>query len=193
MDFLNEIDSYFSKLKNTVDNIDKSQIRNFIKVLLRHYHNETNVFIFGNGGSGATASHAVCDFNKFVCSGLEKKFKFICLNDNLPSLMAYANDISFEDIFYQQLKNHLRPKDLVIAISGSGNSKNVIKAVEYAKRQGTETFSLCGFGGGALYKINPKNSVLIKIKDMQVVEDCHVIVFHMVVQILRKYLRRGND
>lgn len=190
MDFLNEIDAYFSKLKVAIDKIDRNEINHFVEILLHHYDNETNVFIFGNGGSGATASHAVCDFNKYVCLDLKKKFKFICLNDNVPSLMAYANDIDFEDIFYQQLKNYLKPDDLVIAISGSGNSKNVIKAVEYAKEVGAETFSLCGYDGGKLYKIDPKNSICVKINDMQIAEDCHVVILHMLAQILQQYLQR---
>jgi D-sedoheptulose 7-phosphate isomerase len=188
MDFLNEIDSYFSKLKAAVDKIDKNEINRFAEVLLRHYDNETNVFIFGNGGSGATASHAVCDFNKCVCLDLEKKFKFICLNDNVPSLMAYANDINYDDIFYQQLKNYLRPEDLVIGISGSGDSRNIIKAIEYAKQTRAETFTLCGYSGGKLRKIDPKNSIHVKIDDMQIVEDCHVVILHMLLQILQQYL-----
>lgn len=190
MDFLNEIDAYLTKLKATIDSIDKNEIKRFAEVLLRHYNNGSNVFIFGNGGSGATASHAVCDFNKCACLGLEKKFKFICLNDNIPSLMAHANDLNFGDVFCEQLKNYLKQGDLVIAISGSGNSKNVVKAVEYARESGAETFTLCGYNGGALHKIDPKNSIHIKIEDMQVVEDCHVIIFHMLAQILQKYLRR---
>lgn len=190
MDFLNEIDGYFSKLKAAIDEIDKNEINRFAEVLLRHYDNETNVFIFGNGGSGATASHAVCDFNKCACSDLEKKFKFICLNDNVPSLMAYANDINYDDIFYRQLMNYLKPDDLVIAISGSGNSRNVIKAVEYAKRAGAETFSLCGYDGGRLRKIDPKNCLHVKVNDMQIAEDCHVIILHMMLQILQRYLHK---
>lgn len=190
MDFSNKIDGYFSKLKTALDRIDKNEINRLAEVLLCHYNNETNVFIFGNGGSGATASHAVCDFNKCVCFDLKKKFKFICLNDNVPSLMAYANDINYDDIFYQQLKSYLKPEDLVIGISGSGNSKNVIKAIEYAKQTEADIFTLYGYNGGKLRKINPKNSIHVEIDDMQVVEDCHAIILHMLLQILQRYLHK---
>jgi D-sedoheptulose 7-phosphate isomerase len=188
MDFSNEVGLYFSKLKKELGILDKIKISKFASVLLRHYDKESNVFIFGNGGSGATASHVVCDFNKCVCLDLEKKFKFVCLNDNVPSLMAYANDINYDDVFYQQLKSYLKPGDLVIGISGSGNSKNVIKAVEYAKHVGIETFTLCGYNGGKLRKIDSTNSIHVKINDMQIVEDCHFVIFHMLLQILHKHL-----
>ena len=107
MDFFNEIERYKDKLKETIDKIDKKQINHFIEVLLKHYEAESHIFTFGNGGSGLTASHAVCDFNKGVCLDLEKKFKFICLNDNIGSILAYSNDISYDDILALQLKNYL--------------------------------------------------------------------------------------
>ena len=93
----------------------------------------------GNGGSGASASHAAGDFLKGASYGLDKRFKMICLNDNLPSMMAIANDIGWESIFVEPLKNFLSPDDLVIGISGSGNSKNVVNALEYANAQGATT------------------------------------------------------
>jgi len=189
MDFLNEIYGYCSRSKTTIDNIDKKQINHFAEVLLDHYENNSHIFIFGNGGSAATASHVVCDFNKGVCLDLDKKFKFICLNDNLPSILAYSNDISYDDIFYLQLKNYLTSRDLVIGISGSGNSKNIVKAIEYAKETKADIFTLYGFDGGRLKEIEPKNSIHIPISDMQVVEDCHLIIFHMLMQILYKKLR----
>lgn len=190
MDFLNEVEGYISKLKEAIDCVDRDKINRLAEILLCHYHKETNIFIFGNGGSGATASHAVCDFNKCACLDLKKKFKFICLNDNIPSLTAYANDISYDTIFYYQLANFLKPEDLVIAISGSGNSKNVIKAVEYARWIGAETFALCGYDGGRLRKIDPKNCLHVKLDDMQIVEDCHAITLHMLLQIFQRYLHK---
>ena len=99
----------------------------------------------GNGGSGASASHAAGDLNKGVSYGREKRFRVISLNDNLATLTAYANDVSYVDVFVEQLKNFLRPGDLVIAISGSGNSPNVLKAIEYANQQGAITVGLTGF------------------------------------------------
>jgi len=190
MDFSNEISGYFGKLSNVLDKINRTQIDSFIQVLLKHYENNNNVYIFGNGGSGLTASHVVCDFNKGVCLDLDKKFKIICLNDNIASILAYANDISYDDIFYQQLRNFLTSKDLVIGISGSGNSKNVIKAIEYAKKIGANTFSLCGFNGGKLKEIDEVNCIHVNINDMQLVEDCHMVIFHAFMQILHKHLNK---
>lgn len=189
MDFLNEIDKYCSRLKTTIDNIDKKQINHFAEVLLYHYENNSHIFIFGNGGSGATASHVVCDFNKGVCLDLDKKFRFVCLNDNISSLSAYSNDISYDDVFYLQLKNFLTHNDLVIGISGSGNSRNVVKAIEYAKQIGAGTFTLCGFDGGKLKEIDKNDCIHVPANDMQVVEDCHMIIFHMLMQILHGRLK----
>ena len=101
--------------------------------LLRETQEKGNyVYVFGNGGSAATASHFQNDFNKGVSEHIEKKFNFLCLNDNIATVMAVANDIGFEEVFRFQLKGHIKPGDICLAISGSGNSKNVINAVEYA-------------------------------------------------------------
>ena len=192
MDFLNEIDDYCNKLKATIDKIGKNEISRFAKVLLHHYENNSHIFIFGNGGNGAIASHVICDFNKGVCLNMDKKFRFVCLNDNLPSILAYSNDISFDDIFYLQLKNFLTPKDLVVGISGSGNSKNVVKAIEYTREIGADTFTLCGSNGGKLKEIDLNRCIHVPAKDMQVVEDCYLIIFHMLMQIIYKKLRGRN-
>ncbi len=190
MDFLSEIEGYNNKLKAAVDAIDKQQINHFIDILLKHYERKSHIFIFGNGGSGSTASHVVCDFNKGVCLDLDKKFKFVCLNDNLASILAYGNDISYDDIFCLQLKNYLTPDDLVIGISGSGNSENVIRAIRYAKVMKSATFALCGFDGGKLKQIDTINCVHVPTRDMQVVEDCHLILFHMIMQIIHRHLHK---
>lgn len=192
LDFLNDIDGYFNKLKMSIDKIDTTEINHFANVLLRHYENNSTIFIFGNGGSGATASHSICDFNKGVCLDLDKKFKFVCLNDNLPSILAYSNDISYDDIFLLQLKNFLTPGDLVIGISGSGNSKNIIKAIDFAKQTGSTTFSLCGFNGGRLKEIDPNNCIHVPSHDMQIVEDCHIVIFHLLMQCIYNYLHKQS-
>ncbi len=191
MNFLNEIDRYSSELKAVIDSVDKSQIVRFVDLLLKHYENESHIFTFGNGGSGLTASHFVCDFNKGVSLDLDKKFKFTCLNDNVGSMLAYSNDISYDEVFCLQLKNFLNPGDLVIGISGSGNSKNVIKAIEHARQIGADTFSLCGFDGGRLKDIDQNNCIHVPLNDMQIVEDYHMVVLHMTMRVLYKKLN-GN-
>ena len=126
MDYTQEITAYFDRLKVTIDKISKSDLSDLMNVLVDAKESGKQIFIMGNGGSSATASHYVCDFNKGISMNQDKKFKFICLNDNIPSLMAYANDLSFEDIFVEQLKNFYQKGDIVIGISGSGNSINVV-------------------------------------------------------------------
>ena len=103
MEYKKDITAYFKKLKETIDKISIDDLDKLINILVNAKEEGKIIFIMGNGGSSATASHYVCDFNKGVSLGQEKKFKFICLNDNIPSLMAYANDFSFEDIFINQL------------------------------------------------------------------------------------------
>ena len=131
--FVPKIDEYLERLKNAFDALDRTQIEDVMNVLLKAYEDEKTIYIFGNGGSASTASHYVCDFNKGISEKKDKKFNFVCLNDNIPTMLAIANDYSYEEIFKKQLVGRLKPNDLVIAISGSGNSKNVIKAVEYAR------------------------------------------------------------
>ena len=144
MDYTKQIAAYFEKLKKTIDLIDLSDLNTLMNILEKAREEGSQIFIMGNGGSSATASHYVCDFNKGISMEQEKKFKLICLNDNIPSLMAYANDLSFEDIFVRQLKNYFQAGDIVIGVSGSGNSKNVLNAIQYANEHGGVTVGLTG-------------------------------------------------
>lgn len=183
MNYIKDITAYFERLKNAIDQIDKSELNNLMNVLVEAKESGKQIFIMGNGGSSATASHYVCDFNKGVSLGQEKKFKFICLNDNIPSLMAYANDLSFEDIFVEQLKNLYQEGDVVIGISGSGNSNNVLKAIEYANAHGGITVGLTGYSGGRLKEM-AQCGVHIPINDMQIAEDLHMVLDHCMMKIL---------
>jgi len=142
----------------------------------------------GNGGSGATASHFACDMNKGACAGLPKRMKVICLNDNIPTLLAYANDTSYDDVFVEQLRNFLSCDDVVIGISCSGNSRNVIKAIRHANTLGATSIVLTGFDGGELARI-ANIPVVIAINDMQQVEDVHVILAHIRMRVLYEKLR----
>lgn len=184
IDFTNKIDSYFDKLKLTIDNMDRNEINAFINILIDARDGDKNIFIMGNGGSASTASHFVCDFNKGASYGYDKKrFKFICLNDNSAALMAYANDVGYEDVFVEQLKNFLNDGDVVIGISGSGNSKNVLKAIQYANDNNAITVGITGYDGGSL-KVNAEYSVNVNIKDMQISEDIHMILDHLCMKLI---------
>ena len=183
VDFVTRIDDYADRLKKAIDNLDRNMINDAMNVLLKAYENENTIYIFGNGGSASTASHYVCDFNKGVSISLAKKFRFVCLNDNVATVMAIANDCGYENIFLMQLEGKLKKGDIIIAISGSGNSKNIIKAVEYAKEQGNEIISLTGYDGGKLLKLSD-HPIHVNINDMQIAEDLHMVIDHMMMWVL---------
>jgi D-sedoheptulose 7-phosphate isomerase len=187
-DFNNEINAYFDKLKRVINQIDVAQVNNLMNLLVNALHDERQIFIMGNGGSGATASHYVCDFNKGLSWNMSKRFKFICLNDNVPTMMAYANDTSYEDIFVEQMKNFFQNGDLIIGISGSGNSKNVLNAIEWGNVNGGITVGLTGYSGGKL-KETATHSVHINIDDMQITEDLHMVLDHCMMKILYNHLK----
>ena len=174
---------YCHGLKAALDAVSADAVEDFVQLLERACREDRQVFLMGNGGSGGTASHAACDLNKGVSFGREKRFRAICLNDNLPTLMAYANDLSYEDVFVEPLKNFLRPGDVVIGISGSGNSANVLKALDYANHQGAFTVGLSGFDGGKLARL-VRLPLVVPAHDMQKIEDVHLIIFHVAMQAL---------
>lgn len=171
--------SYIELLKNTLDQLDEVEVQKAIDAFLEVYQKQGTIYIFGNGGSGASASHATGDFLKGASYGLDKRFKVICLNDNLPSMMAIANDMSWDDIFVEPLRNFLQPQDLVIGISGSGNSKNVVKAMDFAKSKNVKTIAFCGFKGGTIKELADIH-IHSKAMDMEIAEDVHMIVFNII-------------
>jgi len=175
------MNSYITRLAGILERINGKEFEDFIAELDRAYRQEASIFIFGNGGSATTASHFACDMNKGVGHGKSKKFKVVCLNDNIPILLAYANDISYNDVFMEQLKNFVQAEDLVIGVSGSGNSENIVRAVSYANERGIATFGICGFDGGSLKNV-AQNSLVIDCDDMQKIEDTHLIIFHCAMQ-----------
>lgn len=192
MDFTKGIEDYIRKEIETLEKLDVQEINNCMNAILDAYKNDGNVYIFGNGGSASTASHFACDFNKGINENLDKKFRFICLNDNIPTLMAIANDIGYEYIFEFQLKNKLSKNDLVIGISGSGNSKNIIRAIEYANEVGVKTMGITGYDGGKLKK-TADYSINVNIDDMQISEDIHMILDHLMMRVMMDgLLRRGE-
>jgi D-sedoheptulose 7-phosphate isomerase len=184
-DFTADISKYLEKLKGVIDKLDIGEINRFINLLCEAREKGKQIFIMGNGGSAATASHFCNDFNKGASYEFksQKRFKFICLNDNVSTLMAYANDVSYSDVFVEQLKNFYIPGDMVIGISGSGNSENVIKALEYANANGGITAALTGYDGGKLKKI-AGCSLHINVDDMQITEDLHMMMDHLSMKVI---------
>lgn len=178
-----DIKNYFDRLVDTVNKLDVDEITEAVEAIRAAYDREATIYVFGNGGSAATASHFVCDFNKGISEKRNRKFNLICLSDNTPIVTAIANDISYDEIFSFQLENKLKADDLIIAISGSGNSKNVIKAVEYAKAIGTKVVGITGYSGGKLKELADYH-MHVNIDDMQITEDVHMAFDHMMYRVL---------
>lgn len=188
---LNNIDNInltIASLQNAISQVNKNEIKAFIDLMIEKYEKNAKIYIFGNGGSAASASHFVCDINKGVSFNFKKRFKCICLNDNVPTMLAYANDVNYESVFEEQLKTYLTKDDMVIAVSGSGNSKNIIKAIEYANSISATTVGFTGFDGGKLKEIS-QYSVNANCNDMQISEDIHHIVLnHITMKSLKNIL-----
>ncbi len=173
------IAEYQSRLAETLQRIPLDRVAQAVEWLREARASGRTVFICGNGGSAATASHFVCDVLKGCSYGRAERFRILALNDNLPALTAYSNDVSYEQVFVEPLKNFGRPGDVLIALSGSGNSPNVLRAVEWANANGLRTIGLTGREGG---RLGPLAQLEIRVPDphMGRIEDGHMIVCHMI-------------
>ena len=136
---------YFTRLKGTIDKIDIQSLEKAVDILLKVRDEGKTTYIFGNGGSAANASHIAGDFLKGISYGLQKRFRVHCLNDNMAATTAITNDLTYEEVFVEQLMTFLKPGDVVIGISGSGNSANVLKAMEWAGNNGAKTIGVVGY------------------------------------------------
>lgn len=183
--FHNKITDYLKTEKEILDSLNIEDINTLINILVDTARKNGIIYICGNGGSASTASHFMNDFNKGVNDFQGNPFRFMCLSDNVATITAIANDISYDEIYRHQLLNRLTPNDIVIGISGSGNSKNIINVISYANECGNTTVSLTGYDGGALKSLASYN-VHIPIKNMQIVEDIHLILDHLIMYILNE-------
>ncbi len=182
-DYRDRINQYIEMEKQVLDSLNRDEINEVMNVLENARLKGKRIFICGNGGSASTASHLECDFNKGISYDQAVKYDIECLSDNVPMMMAIANDIGYEDIFVVPLKNKLKLGDVVIGISGSGNSTNVLKAFDYANSIGADTVAFTGYNGGKLREIS-KYNIHVNIDNMQIVEDVHLILNHMMMFIL---------
>ena len=181
------ISEYLEMEKKTIESLNREELLSVVNAFLDVYEKEGTIYVFGNGGSASTASHMANDYNKGLNEFLDKKFRFVCLNDNVATLMSIANDISYEEVFRMQLRGKLEEKDLVVGISGSGNSMNVINAISYAKEMGVKTVGLCGYEGGKLKALS--DVVLhVKFNNMQIVEDIHLIFNHLLMYVCQRHM-----
>ncbi len=170
---------YIEQLHAALDAIDLTKVAEAI-ALFRDVRNAGGtIFVCGNGGSAATASHFVTDMVKGASYGRRQRFRILALTDSAPTLTAYANDVSYDCVFVEPLRNFARPGDLVMAISASGNSPNVVRAIEYANSVGCQTLALTGFDGGRLARAARLN-IHVPAPHMGRVEDAHMVVCHMI-------------
>jgi D-sedoheptulose 7-phosphate isomerase len=181
---------YFEELQRVVARLSHDGIDQIADALYKAYESERVVYTFGNGGSASLASHFACDLGKGTayCNG-GKRFRALALTDNLPTLTAWANDSSYEDIFSEQLRNFVHPQDVAFAISGSGNSKNVLNALEVAREAGATTLGISGFEGGQMKSLCDI-CVVVPSNNMQMIEDMHLAMAHSIFRIVYSRMSR---
>jgi len=183
------VDDYVKRLKSELDRLDRAEVIHLADSIYEAWENRQFVFILGNGGSATTASHLAEDLGKGslreadLADETKKRLKVMSLTDNVGWLTALGNDCGYDQIFVQQLMNYGQPGDLAIGISGSGNSPNVLKAVDWANRHGLKTFGMTGFDGGKLKQIQ-QSGLHVPLDDMGMVESIHACVIHWVVDDL---------
>lgn len=171
--------SCISEIKN-----HSSIIKKFFHTLLTARTQGNKIYIMGNGGSASTATHFTSDLLKTSITKNNKRFKSFSLSDNVPVVLAWANDSSYDDVFQSQLENFLEKDDVVIGISGSGNSINILKAIEYANRKNAITVSFTGKGGGKLANIS-KINLTVSSDDMLTIETAHLLLCHLFTTMIR--------
>lgn len=181
------IDSYIERLTATISNLPRERVAKLGGSLLRAYRNDKQVFTLGNGGSSSTASHMAADLAKNTIGPNMRRFRIMSLNENAAIVTALANDLGYEHIFAEQLINVIRPGDVLIAVSASGNSPNVLEAIRLARRENAEVVALLGFDGGEAAKL-ADNAIIVPSWDYGVVEDVHLVINHMLVEYFQAFL-----
>ncbi|OGH68794.1 MAG: hypothetical protein A2754_03005 [Candidatus Magasanikbacteria bacterium RIFCSPHIGHO2_01_FULL_47_8] len=183
------IADYLTQLRSSLSALNSDDVQSVITVIEKAFRGNQQIFIMGNGGSASLASHFCCDLSKGTLTRIydhtEKRLRVISLTDNVALLTAFANDTSYDDIFAQQLNNLVNKNDVVIAISGSGNSKNIIKAVDLAHKMGAITVGLLGFDGGKLEDM-VNHKIVVPSKNYGVIEDTHSALAHLISASLAK-------
>ena len=176
---MNFAEAYKTELLKAIDTIDLAKVGQAIEWFKEARANGKHIFVCGNGGSASTASHFACDVVKGASFNRGSRFRIMALTDQLPTLTAYANDVSYEAVFVEQLKNFANPGDLFMGISGSGNSPNVLRAIDYANQAGCRTLALTGRDGGRLGPLAQLN-IQVPVPHMGRIEDAHMVVCHMI-------------
>jgi len=179
------IASYASQLASIISSLPTDQIAALAEIIEQAHRNGRPIFLFGNGGSAATASHLAVDLAKGT--ECQPRMKALSLTDNVPQITAWANDTEYENIFAEQLRNFVGPGDVAIGISASGNSQNVLRAVELANSVGAVTIGLAGYEGGKLKSL-AQHCLVVPSNNMQQIEDAHLVICHQIFTALRSRL-----
>ena len=187
---MEKIKSYLDTINSILNHLPLSKIKEITELFFVTYSNDRFIFLLGNGGSASTASHFACDLAKGTVSSRQKRMKVLALTDNIPTMTAWANDSHYEHIFAEQLANFVSPGDLIVGLSGSGKSKNVLNALSLAKEHKALTVGLTGFDGGEMKEI-VDHCLIEPSHNMQQVEDCHLILTHLIFSLLRDRIAKG--
>ncbi len=186
-----DVRPFLERVGQELQRIDAAEVRALADAIHECYERGRFVFVIGNGGSGSNASHFCEDLGKGTLrreqfdDDRKRRLKVLSLTDNTPYILAWGNDEGFDRVFVEQLKNLAGEGDLLIAISGSGNSPNVLRAVEWANRHGLKTFGCTGFDGGKLRRL-ARHGLHVPLDDMGIVESIHLTAFHWVVDDLHR-------
>jgi D-sedoheptulose 7-phosphate isomerase len=184
------IRAYLDTLRAVLAELREEQVVTALDLFESAYRDDKTVFICGNGGSWATASHWVCDFSKGASAPGKRRFKMFCLGDNIPMLTAYGNDLSYDMIFAEPLRAYARPGDLVVLLTASGNSLNILNAAAAARDIGAVTLGLIGFGGGKLAAL-VDHQITVTCREYGPVEDLHLVLDHIISLYIRQTIARS--
>ncbi len=186
------IAAYLNTLRDVFDELPLDALEKVLDVFEIAYREDRTIFICGNGGSFSTASHWVCDFSKGTIASGAKRIRMMGLGDNIPLLTAYANDVDYDHVFAEPLRTYARPKDVVVLLTASGNSPNILAAAKAAREVGAITIGLIGFGGGKLATL-VDHSVVVTCKEYGPVEDLHLILDHIISLHMRRIVARQTS
>jgi D-sedoheptulose 7-phosphate isomerase len=181
------VDDYIGRLELALGALGRDQLTRLGETLLRAYRSDKQVFVIGNGGSSSTASHMAADLAKNTIGPNMKRFRIATLSENAAIVTALANDVGYENVFSEQLVNVIRAGDVLIAVSASGNSPNVLHAIRYAQHQSAEVVGLLGFDGGEAARL-ADIPIVVESHDYGIVEDVHLIINHMLVEYFQQHL-----
>jgi D-sedoheptulose 7-phosphate isomerase len=187
---MEHLEGYLSQIVHTVQQLPQPPLRRIAAALWAAYERDATIFVCGNGGSAATASHFACDLSKWTIHGRARRVRALALTDNIPLLTAWSNDQGYADVFVEQLRALYRPGDVLFAISGSGKSPNVLRAVQWAALEGATTVGITGFDGGQLAR-SAEIVLSVDSSSMPQIEDVHSMVCHALAVNLGKQIEQA--